>query len=135
MVSKRCAQMQEQMHKMVADQNLADKIIVDMEKEYDMLCEKYKDLPKDFIHHTHDNIFPVVVTYDALMNNGYSEEDALKLTSDAFLDLMEDIAESIRKMMKVPGLYNAMPWLWKKMMPVLDSSLNSTKKKKVLSSI
>ena len=120
MAVSRNIQMQNQMRKM-ADQDKVDKIIIDMAKEYDELCEKYKDLPADFIHHTHNNIFPVVITYDALMNNGYSKEDALNLTEKAFLDLMNEPAEAICKMMKVPGLYNIMPWLWKVLMPKLFS--------------
>ena len=92
-----------------------------MQKEYDALCAAYADQPASMFNHTHNNIFPVVSAFRALMADGMEREQAAKLAQDTFLELMEPIAESIRKMLKFPGLYRLMPWLWKTLMPKMFS--------------
>ena len=44
-------------------------------------------------------------------------EQASELAQSTFLKLMEVPANMIRKMLKIPGLYRTMPWIWKKAMP------------------
>ena len=120
MANKRFTQMKNQIAKKL-DQELSAKVIHLMDQEYTKLCTETTDIPADFVKHTRNNIFPVVATYRALMQSGFSQEEAQSLAETSFLELMEEIAEMIRKCLKVPGLYRSMPWLWKTLMPKLFS--------------
>ena len=92
-----------------------------MAREYEELSAQYAQQPKDMENHTQNNIFPVVTAYHALLAEGMAKDDAVQLANDSFLELMEPIAETIRKALKFPGLYRLMPWLWKTLMPKLFS--------------
>ena len=96
-----------------------DRIKSTMKKEYDRLIEENKDIPESFISHTRNNIFPVAAAFKAFLNEGMDRDEAAKKANDCFLSLMEDIAVSIRKMMKIPGMYHLMPFMWKTAMPKL----------------
>ena len=99
----------------------AERIAENMDREFNMLCENDSTVPKDFVKHCHNNIYPAAAAYKALLREGMEKDEALKLANDTFLKLMEAPANAIRNAMKVPGLYKLMPWLWKTMMPKLFS--------------
>ena len=120
METKRLKQMQGEMHRLLKEDEY-QLVSPMMEEEFLELVEKHKDLPAAFIHHTQSNIFPVVVTYHALIKIGYEKTKAQALAEEAFLDLMKTPMKMIQNFMKIPGLYHIMPWLWKTMMPKLFS--------------
>ena len=115
MSKTRLQQMQDQMVKQFPQEG--SRIISHMQKEYDALCEQYKDQPKALVSHTHRNIFPVVVCFHALIQEGLSRQEAAQIANDRFLELMESSKKSIQSALKIPGLYKLMPWLWKTLMP------------------
>ncbi len=98
-----------------------NRVMERMDTEYRLLCQNYDEQFSLMQHHCHNNIYPVVATMRALLAEGMEREQAVQLAGDWFLELMEDIARSIRKMLKIPGLYRLMPRLWKTMMPKLFS--------------
>ena len=103
------------------DKEEGDRIIRSIEEEYNLLCRDHLEEKDTMENHKKNNIFPVVATCNALEKNGMTREEASELAQKAFLNIMEPIAESIRKMMKIPGAYRLMPWLWKVLMPKLFS--------------
>lgn len=90
-----------------------------MEEEYRILCRNDLKKSPDLISHLHKNIYPVVAAFRALMEIGMPREDASELAQNAFLELMEDAAASIRKLCLIPGFYRMVPWLFGKLMPKL----------------
>ena len=114
----------EAMQKEVAgnfDHEKGERIAGNMKKEYEELCSNIDEKNDKMAHHKQNNIYPVVTAFHALIKEGMTRKEAAEIADKSFLVLMEDIAESIRKMMKFPGAYKLMPALWKKMMPKLFS--------------
>ena len=90
-----------------------------MGREYERLCSADADRPPELLRHLHNNIFPVVAAYRALMAEGVAQAEASELAQAAFLELMEEPAEAIRKLCRFPGFYHMIPWLFGKLMPKL----------------
>lgn len=103
------------------DEEKGKRIAHHMKREYDNLCSTFAEHPDPMEKHKRNNIFPVVTAFHALIDEGMERDEAARYANDNFLVLMEKIAEKIRKMMKFPGAYRLMPWLWKTMMPKLFS--------------
>ncbi len=118
MKQTRLKQMQNQMIQKLNPQQ-GKRVATTMEKEYHILCSTDADRPQDLLQHLHNNIFPVAATFRALLKEGMSREEAAKLAQDAFLELMEKPADTIRKLCKIPGFYRRIPWLFEKLMPKL----------------
>ena len=85
--------------------------------EFERLCQSQSDILPSFSSHAYKNIFPVVATYRTLLKFGYSSDLAESISSQTFLQLMEVPKKKLQNMMRVPGLYRCMPWLWKKLVP------------------
>lgn len=111
-------QMQEQMTARFGPES-GKRIGIFMKNEYDKLCKEYENRPKALTSHTHNNIFPVAVTFRALLAEGMDRKEAAQISTEAFLVLMEEPANALRKLLKIPGLYRLMPWIWKTAMPKL----------------
>ena len=106
----------EQMQNQIAahfDEEQGIRITRYMQNEYDKLCSEFANQHKAMEPHTHKNIFPVVTAFRALLAEGMERKEAAELVQSCFLKLMGEPAESIRKIMKFPGLYRLMPRLWK----------------------
>lgn len=97
----------------------SEQLIQRIDAEYENLCREDSNKSPDLIRHLHNNIYPVVATFRALMANGMPREEASNLAQKTFLELMEDPAASIRKLCRIPGVYRMVPWLFKKLMPKL----------------
>ena len=87
-------------------------IMILMQKEYDQLVKEYENRPASFQSHLHNNIFPVVVAFRSMMALGVERSLAAKKADSCFLSLMEEPKKMIQNLMKIPGLYHCMPWLW-----------------------
>ena len=90
-----------------------------MDEEYDRLCRDYAHRPRALESHTHNNIFPVVAAFRALMARGVDRQQASATAQAAFLRLMDAPAKAIRKLLKLPGLHRMVPWLFRTLMPKL----------------
>ena len=90
-----------------------------MEEEYRVLYAAYENRPEALQNHLHNNIFPVVTAFHSLIALGRTREEAARETEEAFLALMDDIAQTIRKAMRFPGLHRIMPRLFRVLMPKL----------------
>ena len=114
----RLEQMQAQMLKKL-DTSQGEQVSASMEQEYLILCRGDVNRPQNLLRHLHNNIFPVAATFRALLKTGMSREEAVKLTQDAFLELMERPAAAIQKLCKIPGAYRLVPQIFAKLMPKL----------------
>ena len=76
---------------------------------WEALLLTLSDYPDSFQSHLIHNIFPAIAVFDALIAEGKSREEAARLTDEIFSACMEEIAGGIRKLLKLPGLYRAMP--------------------------
>ena len=94
-------------------------VVSRMEEEYAILCQNDSEKSPDLIRHLHNNIYPVVAAFRALLASGMPREDASALAQNAFLELMEAPAASIQKLCRIPGFYRMVPWLFAKLMPKL----------------
>ncbi len=101
------------------DEEQGTRITTYMQNEYDKLCREFVNQPKALKTHTHKNIFPVVAAFHALLAEGIERKKAAELAQSCFLRLMDTPADSIRIMLKFPGLYKLVPWLWEKMVTKL----------------
>lgn len=95
------------------------RVVSRMEEEYEILCRNDSEKSPDLIRHLHNNIYPVVAAFRALMAVGMPREEASALAQNTFLELMEAPAASIRKLCRIPGFYRMVPWLFAKLMPRL----------------
>ena len=82
------------------------------QKRWSQLCETLSCYPEDLHSHLIHNIFPAMAVFDAVSAEGKSREEAAALTDEIFIACMEPIAESIRKMCKIPGMYKIIPWIF-----------------------
>lgn len=112
MKKTRFEQMQEEMLRRFGPEQ-GIRIVQYMKKEYQNLSDAYADRPKALEPHTQKNIFPVVTAFRALLAEGMERTQAAQQAREAFLGLMDAPADAIRKILKFPGLYRLMPWLWK----------------------
>ena len=101
------------------DAELGSQFVTRMEEEYAILCRTDSEKSPDLIRHLHNNIYPVVAAFRALMGVGMPREEASQLAQNSFLALMEASAASIRKLCRIPGFYRMVPWLFGKLMPRL----------------
>ena len=89
------------------------KRLYELHKEYSLAHEN--DIPELKQHN--DVIFVGVAIYNAIQELNYSKEAALKLTDEIFQSVAEGIANIIRKILKVPGLYKKVPAIVTKLVP------------------
>ena len=118
MKQTRFEQMKSQILKNV-DAEQGRQVVSRMEEEYEILCLDDSEKSPDLIRHLHNNIYPVVAAFRALMAIGMPREDASELAQNTFLELMEAPAASIQKLCRIPGFYRMVPWLFGKLMPKL----------------
>ena len=118
MKQTRFEQMKQQIVKSI-DADLGARVVSCMDEEYEILCRNDHEKCPDLISHLHNNIYPVVATFRALMALGMPKDKASELAQTTFLELMEAPAASIQKLCRIPGLYRIMPWLFGKLMPKL----------------
>ena len=104
------------------DREQGERIKGYMDEAYSELCSEHITEGDTMENHKRNNIFPVIAAYRGMLKEGIEDSRAEELSKTCFLNLMESIAGLIRKMMKIPGAYRLMPWMWKTMMPKLFST-------------
>lgn len=85
---------------------------VTAENRWLQLCKTLPSYPPQLHSHLLHNIFPAMSIFDALLSDGRSREEAARLTDEIFSACMEKIAENIRKLCRIPGMYKIIPWIF-----------------------
>ena len=114
MVKKLCAQLESR-----CGRKTARKILIFAQARWLELCSTNDSYPEAFRRHTRRNIFPSAAVFEGLLKEGYGRKEAADLVYEAFGSCMESSARTIRTLLKIPGLYKAMPRIWKKAVPSL----------------
>ena len=84
------------------------------EMRFSQLCRENAGDPKAVRKQTVFNLYPCLALYESLRQAGVKDQDAL-----SFLDRVWSLraigqAHSIRQLLKIPGLYRLMPWIYRK---------------------
>ena len=78
-------------------------------------CREHQDDPPALKQHTEGMIFAGIALYRALQESGKSSEEAFVLTNEIFQEYAQEMAEKLRKVLKIPGLYRKVPDIFYKM--------------------
>ena len=81
-------------------------------KRYDMLCAENADEPKAVQAHTRNRIYPAIAVFESAVAFGVSREDAAQLILDFYMTRAKKPAKIIQNLLKIPGLYKAVPKLF-----------------------
>lgn len=84
---------------------------------YYALVLENKDEPKAMAIHTRERIYPGIASFDALLAMEIEREKAVKILADFFRKRSTKKGNTIRKIMKIPGLYRWIPRIFAKMTP------------------
>lgn len=76
---------------------------------YDALCAENADETKAVQMHTRSRIYPAISVFEALTASGISRQDAAQLILDFYKVRAQKPAKVIRNLLKIPGLYKAVP--------------------------
>lgn len=79
---------------------------------YDVLCIENADETKAVQKHTRSRIYPAISVFEALTASGVSREDAAQLILDFYMTRAQKPAKVIQNLLKIPGLYKAVPNLF-----------------------
>ena len=90
-----------------------DAIAAGLHREFESLCAAHPDQPKAVRQHTVMKLYPAIALYRALQSGGKSQQEAFDLVSRFVWEDAEQSAASMRKLMKLPGVYKTMPFFWK----------------------
>ena len=81
---------------------------------FDRLCKENSGDPKAVKKQTHGNLYPCLSLYEGLQQAGVKQQTALQFLDKTWSLLAEAQAKSIQKLLKIPGLYQKMPAIYKK---------------------
>lgn len=81
---------------------ITNKIWKDADELLDKLREAHSDHSKALKRHTHDNIFPRVAMYQAMMKD--IPEDAMPLLKKAVEDTCSGVNKLLSRLVKIPGM-------------------------------
>ncbi|MBQ8647074.1 MAG: L-2-amino-thiazoline-4-carboxylic acid hydrolase [Oscillospiraceae bacterium] len=79
---------------------------------FDGLCAENADESKAVQMHTRSRIYPAISVFEALVNCGVGREDAAQLILDFYITRAQKPGKVIQKLLKIPGLYKAVPNLF-----------------------
>lgn len=95
----------------------AEAIITSARKHFEAICKENAGEPAAYDMHTKQRIYPAIASLKAMTEAGIARQEAIDFLCDYYRWRAARTAVSLKKMMKVPGLYRLMPSLWKKMTP------------------
>ena len=81
-------------------------------EQYDALCTENADEPKAVQTHTRSRIYPAIALFKSLIAAPVSREDAAQLILDFYMTRAQKPAKAIQNLLKIPGLYKAVPNLF-----------------------
>ena len=79
---------------------------------FNALCVENSGEPKAVRKHTRSRIYPAISVFEAMTAAGVSREDAAQLILDFYLTRAQKPAKMIQNLLKIPGLYKAVPNLF-----------------------
>ena len=88
-------------------------ILNDFHHEFNTLALQHHDQNSKIRQHTFLKIYPAVSLYHSLQYNGIPRSEAWDIVADYFYSTAQDYADSMKKMLTIPGLYKLMPLMWK----------------------
>ena len=83
-------------------------------RRFTQLCRENAGDPKAVKAQTVHNLYPCLALYEGLQQAGVRQGDALRFLDRVWSLRAEPKASSIRKMLKIPGLYRLMPRIFRK---------------------
>lgn len=98
-------------------------IIASAWKHFDAICAENADEPKAYDMHTKQRIYPAIACLRAMTEAGIDRQEAVSFLHSYYLWRAEGKAQMLKKLMKVPGLYKAMPMLFNKLTPKMFGEL------------
>ena len=87
-------------------------ILSSAQKRYGALCAENADEPKAVQTHTRSRIYPAIAVFESLVAVGISREDAAQLILDFYMTRARKPAKMIQRLLKIPGLYKAVPGIF-----------------------
>ena len=94
--------------------SLTQTVLDGAQTEFDRLCTENKDQPKACRPITVENAYPCISLYHSLQKAGVPAGDALDFLDESFSILAQPKADSMRMMLKIPGVYRWMPAIFRK---------------------
>lgn len=95
----------------------AEAIITSARKLFEAICEENAGEPAEYDMHTKQRIYPAIASLKAMTEAGIARQEAIDFLCDYYRWRASGKATSIKKIMKLPGLYRLMPKLFKKLTP------------------
>jgi len=95
----------------------ADAIVTSAWRCYDRICAENADEPKAYDMHTKERIYPAIACFQAMIDAGIERQEAIDLLCDFYLKRASGKAKSLKRLMRVPGLYRLIPRLFNKLTP------------------
>ncbi len=96
---------------------ITETVIASAWKHFEAICAENAGEPKAYDMHTKDRIYPAVACLQAMTEAGIGRQEAIDFLCAYYLWRAAGKAKVLKKLMRVPGLYKAMPKLFKKLTP------------------
>ncbi len=87
----------------------ARRILEKAVRRYDALVAENRDEPKAYYMHTRERIYPSIAVFDALLDEGVGRGEAAEFVTGYYRWRSAGMAEKIRKIFRIPGLYRVVP--------------------------
>ena len=95
----------------------AETLISSALKHYDAICAENADEPAAYDMHTKQRIYPAIASLKAMTEAGIDRQEAIDFLCEYYCWRASGKAVSLKKALKLPGLYKLMPLLFKKLTP------------------
>ncbi len=92
-------------------------IITSARKHFEAICQENAGDPSAYDMHTKERIYPAIASLKAMTEAGVERQEAIDFLCDYYRWRASGKAASIKRIMKLPGLYKLMPELFKKLTP------------------
>jgi len=94
-------------------------IIASTWENYAAICAENANEPKAYDMHTKDRIYPAIACLRAMTEAGIDRQEAIDFLCDYYRWRASTKSKGLKKVMKFPGLYKAVPKLFSKLTPKL----------------
>lgn len=78
-------------------------------ERFDALCAENSDESEVVRKHTRRQIYPAIAAFESMVAAGVSRDDAAQLILDFYMTRAQKAAKAIQGLLKIPGLYKAVP--------------------------
>ena len=95
----------------------AETVITSAWKHFESICAENVGEPAAYDMHTKQRIYPAIASFKAMTEAGIDRREAIDFLCDYYRWRASGKAVSLKKALKIPGLYKLMPLLFKKLTP------------------